>query len=567
MTTLQHVDDTTTVVEDGMEPISLAERLLHAAWSLHFRIPELAYWALLCLGLWLSVIRMEASVGAPLLAVAVVGISRWEWDRWRSRHGLVVARFSTSPIHRGREEEAQRVILASLRDKLPSVAARLVHGVPVVVGPDDRDLALRLRRRLRAAFLLHGRIADREGRGWSVYARVMQPASASVLHADWHTRDVTPARVRWASLIDRLTPAIDVLDEEYPFEFTAELEAIVKGTAGQLALTLESYGQAERLLREAISNSPQSKSHQIDKLRADLARAVAAQGRHQEAMAILRSRARSDDASPELLRTVHRLIFTASTHREMTDEEEMEALQVLRKAADHQADPQRPMTLYNLAMMVFRPGDMGHEEAAEVLNELIASHSYYRHAWYVKRFRGLLAWTEFERLRAAGDNNGAKAAVKEAAKWYSRAIRARPKLKVVSIEGPRVILFRRYPRSVILHANAHDAHAHAGNRLRAWLHQTLAVKLRWRRFITGLKAFHAADWDAAYANLDWAVVGWGDDTELVARLYRCIALRQRGQEDRADAEWADLRSDARLRAFAEEIGRRHNLPRGLPSGS
>lgn len=547
-----------------MEVISLAERLLRASWSLHYRIPELAYWALLSLGLWLLIAGGAIAVGAVSLAVAVVGIARWKWDRWQSRGGLVVARFSTSPANQGREEEAQRVVLASLRDKLPIRAARLIHGVPVVVGPDDRDLALRLRRRLRAAFLLHGRIADAGIGGWSVYARVMQPVSRSVLHADWHTGDVTPARARWAPLVARLTPAIDVLTEEYPFEFASELEAIVKGTAGQLALDFRDCGRAERLLREAISVSPQSRSHQIDKLRADLARALFAQSRAGEAFTILRARAADEDASPELLRTLHALLFASSEGREWTEEEKSEALTALRQAAENRTDPQRPMTLYNTLMMVFRPGETDEEHAAELLDELLTSHSYYRRAWYVKRLRGLLAWLQFERLTRQGDVAGARTMAKEAAKWYSRALRSRPKFKLLSLEGSRLILLRRYPRSVILHANAYDAHAHAGNRLRGWLHRTVAVKLRWKRFEAGILAFQANQWDAAYANLDWAVVGWGDDTELMARLYRCIALHQRGVEGQADEEWAELCRDSRLRGLGQEIGRHYNLPRGLP---
>ena len=549
-----------------MEPISLAERLLRTAWGFHFRIPEAAEWILLAAGLWLF-LRDERNVALAIVAVGVVGITRWEWHRWRSRGGLVVPLFATSPQQRGRDAEPQRVILASLRDKLPPEVARLVHGIPVVVGPDDRDFALRLRRRLRAAFLLHGRIADADEGGWSVYARVMQPASGIVRHYDLHTSDVTPVRARWAPLIDRLTPAIDVLDEEYPFrEFAAELEAIMKGTAGQLALTFNDYSRAEQWLAEAISISPDSTSHQIDKLRVDLARAVAEQGRPDEGMTILRKRARQDDASPELLRTVHRLLFARHVieQRESTPEEEAEALEALHRAAGHQTDPQRPMTLYNLLMMVFRPEAGPSQEGAEILAELLTTRSHYRGAWYVKRLRGLVPWYESERLVGEGREVEARAAAREAAKWYSRAIRARPKLKLISLEGPRLILFRRFQRSAVLHANAFDAHRRAGNRARAWLHLKIAAKVRWRRFTTGMEAFVSGQWDRAYAYLDWSVVGWNDDTEKVASLYRCIALRQRGFAEAADQEWQHIRNDSRLRALATEIEHRHNLPHGLP---
>jgi len=71
--------------------------------------------------------------------------------------GLVLARFFAGKGAEGRQEEVQRLIWNSLRDKLTEEEARLVvHELPVVVGADERDFAIALRRRLRARFLLHG---------------------------------------------------------------------------------------------------------------------------------------------------------------------------------------------------------------------------------------------------------------------------------------------------------------------------------------------------------------------------------------------------------------------------
>ena len=117
----------------------------------------------------------------------------------------------------------QDLVMTSLHDKLPPRLLAEVHAVPAVVGPADRGFAIRLRRRLRARLLVHGRIDQRADGGWAVFARVVQPANRAVIHLDWHTRDITPARARWGYLFELLTPAKEVIQEEYPLEFAVEL--------------------------------------------------------------------------------------------------------------------------------------------------------------------------------------------------------------------------------------------------------------------------------------------------------------------------------------------------------
>jgi hypothetical protein len=100
---------------------------------------------------------------------------------------------------------------------------------------------------------VHGRVEQRADSGWAVFARVVQPAERAVIHADWHTRDLTPARARWGALFELLTPSKEVIAEEYPLEFANELEAIVRGVAGQVAALFEDDERAEDLLRKALA--------------------------------------------------------------------------------------------------------------------------------------------------------------------------------------------------------------------------------------------------------------------------------------------------------------------------
>jgi len=73
----------------------------------------------------------------------------------------------------------QQLVLTSLQDKLPPAELTLVHGLPAVVGTHEQDFAIRLRRRLRARFLLHGRIEER-GDDYGVFARIVQPVDRGV---------------------------------------------------------------------------------------------------------------------------------------------------------------------------------------------------------------------------------------------------------------------------------------------------------------------------------------------------------------------------------------------------
>lgn len=149
----------------------MARRVAEFVWRQHFRIPEPAFWALLvtaAIGFSAETVLATAAWTFVLL-LAVQGIARWHWHR-RFGRALVVTRFSTVRGEEGMAARVQELVMTSLQDKLPPALLREVHAVSAVVGPADRDFAVRLRRRLRADLLVHGRIDQRSDGGWAVFA-------------------------------------------------------------------------------------------------------------------------------------------------------------------------------------------------------------------------------------------------------------------------------------------------------------------------------------------------------------------------------------------------------------
>ena len=129
----------------SMDPLSLFDRLAAYLRQYQFRVPEWAFW--LAAGPAVAGLVLAIRSSNPLAlcfgvatVVIATGIYRWRWHRRRSRGGLVVARFFAGKGAEGRQEEVQRLIWNSLRDKLTEEEARLVvHELPVVVGADERD--------------------------------------------------------------------------------------------------------------------------------------------------------------------------------------------------------------------------------------------------------------------------------------------------------------------------------------------------------------------------------------------------------------------------------------------
>lgn len=471
------------------------------------------------------IVSLPALVVLLVIAVELTELRR---HRRRARGGLVVPLFSTSG-NGAHQDEVQRVILTSLRDKLTPEEARLVHAVPIVIGPDDKDFAIELRKRLRARFLLHGRIAEHPDGSYSVYARLAQPIEPGVVHLDLVTRDVTFAKGSWRNLVNRLTPALDVIDEEYPLEFATELEAVVRGTAGQLAEDRNDPVRAESLLRAALGVAPTSRSHQIDLLRAALARAVFDQGREKEAIRSLERTSRESDPAPELLRTLERLLFLQGGDRR-TPVSRRKGERALRAAAAQRSDPQRALTIYNLAMLIDDA-----EESAALMDELLRSKTHYRDAWYLRRQRGALYWAEAVEVHEGRGLEAARQTYAKAASMYSSAIRRRPKFKLVVTRTTRRLYWYRTPP--LLYANAADAHRWAGHRARAWWYSRKAERRRAKWLARGHRALKRQRWSKAVYYLDHVAMVRGDSETVLALTWQAIAVRQLGEAALAEELW------------------------------
>lgn len=529
-----------------LEGFKFGEWLWRIVAPAHYRIPQFAYIAAATATV-LAVALGSVSllpIAAPMLVIAATGAGRWALDGRAARGGLVIPRFSApSGVD---THEVQRTVVASLYAKLSPEEAKLVRAIPVTLGVDERNFAVRLRRRLRAGFLLYGRVADG---GQAVHPSILEPLKRTVLHFDPVTHDLVPERTTWRSLFTDLASTRGVTDERDPFSFTRELEAVVQATAGQLAHARGDLARAEGLLREALTADPRSTSHQIDRLRAELATIVAEQGRRDEALALLRWRTQQN-AAPELLRTYAHILTSRFLPGPRLDAAELEArrpeaLAVLQRAVAERTDPERDRTRYNLAnVLINSDRDADRDEARRIIRELGESSSHYRQAWYVLRVLGVEAWEEYEKAQEVGDDASAEAALREAARLYSRAIRRRPKFRFYLDAGAGGLSFGvfSFPRSPIMHANARDAHAALGHERRARWHYKAAVKIVNESLSAGDRAMAVADWGAARHAYERGIVGWRDDIEVQTRVFASAACLEMGDHEAAQRWWDDAMS-------------------------
>jgi tetratricopeptide (TPR) repeat protein len=534
----------------------------------HYRIPEIGYWTILALSLLIGLPTLGASLaitGVTLFGfvAAIQGIVRWRIAKHHSRGAVIVPVFSCSST--GKAKETQDTIMSTLQDHLTQEEMESVYRIPATIGRSDRDFAARLCKRLSAFLVLQGDVRESDGDKWSVYASVCQPLDRVVTHIDPHTRDRTPAKADWRWIFRRLTGVDEIPQREYPFEFANELRAVIQGTAGQLAVKLDDFKRAESLIQEAMRVAPTSRSAQIDVLRIDRAKALVALGRFEEALRLLRKRSTQSDASPELLRFLDWLLW-GPMNPNRTKANAQEAVAALRQAAKDRGDPQRDMTLYNLAQrLVGSTSGSEQNEAEQLMLGLAKSKGHYRHVWHVKRGLGAIAYTKWLAGFHKGSPDPTLAA--EAGMWYSRTLRARPKFKLFYKTEVGRRPFTRFPVPPILFANARDGHQHAGHMLRARWYESRFHWKRRRMMKRGLKWLGKSEWRRAEANFDWCrTVGRGDPTEIKAEVLHGIAVLQYGDEEGAEEGWA--------RAFALNPGEalisraqafeNFDLPQGIP---
>jgi hypothetical protein len=264
-----------------------ALQLARWVWGVHFRIPEPIYWGVLiaAIGATAALARTSAWVltGVFIGGLALGGAIRWQWDRHRCRGSLVVARFYEGGGTAGHGDEAQRIVVDSLRTNLPPRHESAVQPISIVVGSDERKFATQLTRRLspRApATRTPGRLAGR----WMVRPA---PGSSADLWIDRsrglsdYGLDARAGRI-WSAGVTT-SHQQRVLDEEYPVDFCHDLEGVIRGTAGLFAVVVGEFAQGETLLRDALSRAPESTIPQFDALRVALAWSITNQGRSEEA--------------------------------------------------------------------------------------------------------------------------------------------------------------------------------------------------------------------------------------------------------------------------------------------
>jgi hypothetical protein len=180
------------------------------------------------------------------------------------------------------------------------------------------------------------------------------------------------------------------------------------------------------------------------------------------------------------------------------------------------------------------------------------------------------AWREVEAALAADDEARVRAAGKEAGRWYSRTLRARPRVQVHAT-GRRwpFVHVHRLPPSPILYANAHDGHRQAGHRIRAWWFERRFQRIRGKLMKCAAERLEEQQWAFAYANYDWcAIVGRYDTLEDIAHAHVAVCLWKMGDDGHAEAEWSRARergcwalmARAELAAWFEEIGIDPSVP-------
>ncbi|HEX5375273.1 MAG TPA: hypothetical protein VFW48_03865 [Solirubrobacterales bacterium] len=540
--------------------VATLERLIRDIWRLRFRIPRRLFAGLTIVAALVLAIAPPSGQTLPPVVLALViglgGIVHWQVAKRCYSSRLIVPLFREGGAAAGFGAEAQALIIDDLRRHLPSALRGFVRAIPVTIGADEDQFAETLQRRLRAAFVLHGRVAARPEGGWSVFPRILEPAMRSTTHEDWFTRDRTPANPRFGPFVSSLKPQIGVQDEEFPLEFCRDLEALARGLVGLMAQIFGDYDRAITELDVALGIAGKSTNHQVDRLRVSRALALAGRGELDTAIESLKVRRRNPDPSPELLRRLSAMLLERARIKGNGREgkrDRKEAIKLLREAIDHEQDPQRDMSIYNLYALL-DPRGRDREESSRLLDHLIAARSNYRRQWYVKRGAALRAWTASEEARAEGDFEAMKRHSRDSAKWYRRSIKARPRLQLLRVrkKSPFLVV-KRFPPSPILYANAFDAYRNGGQRLRARWHEHRFQRTRVKLMNKGMAFAEEGNWVDAFANFDWTIVGRHDQREQFMETYAACCRWKMGEQADGLARWTEIHKKTPNGVFARSI--------------
>ncbi len=502
-------------------------------WRSHFRIPRAAYWTALGLALAgpipLSLYYENLSslvVGVGLTCVSALGIARWSYYR----RDLIVVALPLFRTLKGQEAvaaEVQQIIMTTLQDDLGERVS-WVRPIPVVVGPERRDFAIRLRERLDPRYLVYGEIRLLPDGGRSVYARVLEPLGRFVDHYDWHTRDITPQKTFRDYFYYKLTPEKNVQDAEYPFEFTTEIEALVHAIEGEFLLTVGAFEEAAESFANALEHAGDRNSEAIDSLRVSLALSLFRTGRTDQALGLLEERAAVEPVSSEILRTLAQLLFLEIGPEEMHASDRLRIIDLLKRASQDESDPKHDQTLYNLASQLVHLDEF-RDEALSIYRALLNDRSsHYSRAWYVRQAIGVEHYRNAEKLKDA-DPEGARREGALAARYYGQALRLRPKFRFVHARA--FLVLRRVPSSPILIANLMDAHAAAGHSLRARWYSVREARLKRKFRRISSRALAKENLVRAYAFAEWCLVGRSTGEECSTAVMAAYVAALAGRDD------------------------------------
>ncbi len=511
------------------------ERLSRFLWRQHYHIPRAAYWALF--GISFLTLPVDFYVDVPWVwipsafgaIVATTGLTRWAYES-SPAPVLVIPRFYARDDLKTRADEVQRLTIKTLNDHLAGTRwRRSIRGIRLMIGPEEAELAAAVKRRLHARYLLYGELREVSDGSIHVLPRLLTTVE-EVTHRDPHTKEEFPQKSGVRVFLRKLTPAPGIGEQDYPFEFAFELEALVRSLAAEVEMLRENYDEAEAGFRATLKALPaDSTSDAVDFLRSSLAHAIYGQKRRQEAIDYLRARAAEPSASTELLHDLAMLLrdwnnwnspFYQGQFDPMVDEE-IESL--LRRVADDRTYRGHDQARYNLAEGLAHSHEKAKRaESLRIFEDLDDSSHYYSGAWYVALSLGghhsLLA----QELLEQGEMQAHIAEARKAARHYSEAIRRRPHIRLVHLRlFPKVM---RYRRSAILYANAKDAHEQSGHRLLTRYLEWRATRIRVRDFKKGARALKNRDFFNAYAHFDWACIGRGDVGEIRALVGKSVAL-------------------------------------------
>lgn len=551
--------------------MSLLAHLLRWTWNNHYRISPIIWYLILILSaasIWLS-LTQDFGIGAAAwpkwrniawlvaITVSAISLTRWQVDKYRTHRGLLVPAFHSR--QRGLDLELQNRILTHLHENLSPTATKRVHPLSVVVGSADWNLARRLHRHLRAGYVVFGDIFTTEPDA-QAFARVLQSVDRHFFHLDLHTRDVTPSFSRRAELFYRLSPAPEVKSYEYSPNFGIELETLIRVLSADAEMVANEPENAMALLSNALGTCIETQSPQVDALVADLAGLADLVEGPQSALRLVYSRAEraEPEPAPDLLRTAHHIAFKLAEFAPLNTSDSQELIDLgigwLRRAARQEADPERDVTLYNLAGAL-----RGTEESLRLLREVTRLSPFYRRAWYVHMELGSAYW--YKAIECQGAERSRWAAI--AARHYSKSIWRRPKSRWFYVEPKGSIALRRkFERRPIMYANAADAHREAGNSGRYGWYRANAVRIRARMLNTALSAGDHGEWARAYSYFDWARTGRQDSDDVRAHVGFALAAEASAfPEHLVERAWkeADRMPGDQLAAVGNELRDRWDL--------